>query len=99
MNQAKQITGKTNWNLINLKDLEGIIKVREHGVIKYKNPDNWKLVDYREYFNALKRHIVEMDDKGIFSVDDDSGLLHIDHCLCNLMFLSHFYRQTKDISI
>lgn len=87
MNEAKDKQGKPNWNLINLKAFEGVVGVREYGVEKYKDPNNWMKVSQEDYFSAAKRHLIEMDDKGIDSVDNESGLKHIDHLLCNLYFI------------
>lgn len=90
---AKEVKGKPKWRLVNLKDLEGIVKVREYGTIYYKDPENWKIVPVEDYWDALQRHITEMSDKGIFSCDEKSKLPHIWHCLCNLMFMSYFMRK------
>lgn len=87
--KAKDTKGKPNWNLVNLKEFEGVVRVREAGVKKYPEGgvDNWKKVPVEEFFNALKRHIVEMDNKGIYALDEESGLLALDHAICNLYFI------------
>ena len=87
----KDTEGKPRWNLINLKGIEGIVKVREFGDIKYTNSKGWRKVDPIDWVNAIKRHLTEMDEKGIFSCDDESGLPHIWHIGCNFFFLSMKY--------
>ena len=88
-NPAKQTEGKPNWNLVNLKHLEGLVRVREYGVNKYPDggADNWQTVPPEALFTALVRHVVAMSDKGIYSLDEESGLPHMDHAICNLYFL------------
>ena len=88
----KDTKGKANWSLINLKDIEPITRVREHGTKKYKDPYNWVRVDPVDYVNAIKRHLTEMDENGIYGLDDESGLPHINHIQCNAYFLSYFER-------
>ena len=84
---AKDTKGKPNWSLVSLKNLEGICHVREFGVNKYKDPSNWKKVPPADYYSAAIRHLVQMQEKGLYSTDEESGLLHVDHALTNLMFI------------
>ena len=92
----KDIIGKVPWEHVNLKDLEGICWIRKHGIDKYKNPDNWKLVDPKYYLSATLRHITKMQDKGLFSLDDESNLPNIDHVLCDMMFIKYFMRMKEE---
>ena len=94
--ECKDTKGKAQWNLVNMKDLEGIVRIREFGVEKYNDPENWKRVDPVDYVNAIKRHLSEMDEHGIYSLDDESGMPHIWHIGCNYYFLSHFCRIGKE---
>ena len=57
-----------------------------HGADKY-GKENWKELDDFEnrYYAALMRHIVEWR-KGN-KIDSDSGLPHLSHAMCNLVFL------------
>ena len=89
----KDTKNKPDWSLVNLKNLEGICAVRGFGVKKYKDPENWKNVAPDKYLVAAIRHMVQMQDKGLYSRDEESGLLHIDHLACNAYFLSYFARM------
>ena len=96
MRAMKDIHGKAKWNLVNLKDIEGIVRIREFGVEKYKDPENWKKVAPIDYVNAVKRHLTEMDEKGMFSLDRESGMPHIWHIGCNYYFLAYFERMKSE---
>lgn len=58
--------------------------VREYGSKKYLNRDTWKLTDKIEFLKASERHIDSINE-GEF-LDDESGLPHSWHALCNLVF-------------
>lgn len=90
--EFKQTTGKTKWNLVNTKLLEGIAKVRAWATsTKYKDPNSWKKVDPMDYFEAIQRHKTCLDDGEHFDIE--SGELHIDHIATNCMFLKYFYNE------
>ena len=91
----KDTKNKPDWSLVNLKNLEGIVRAREYGTKKYKDPENWKNVAPADYLAAMIRHIAQMQDKGLYSRDAESGLLHIDHLATNAYFLSYFARMNK----
>ena len=94
--EVKDTKNKPNWSLVSLKGFENVVKVREFGVKKYKDPENWKKVDPVDYLNAIKRHITEIDEKGLFSVDEESGLPHLAHIACNAYFLDYFERKSHE---
>lgn len=87
---AKMDLGKPMYRLIPFHLFEGLARIREYGVNKYGAEDSWKDVpDARKrYTDALLRHIFAWLAGEKF--DKESGLRHIDHALCNLMFLLHF---------
>ena len=62
-------------------------RVMTYGAMKY-GPNSWQLVELERYIGALLRHLVAFlkDPTG---VDEESGLLHIEHVFCNAMFLNH----------
>ena len=79
--------GKTRWDLMPWGPLEEVAKVMTHGAKKY-NDDNWKKVEKKRYISAGMRHFVawvrgEVNDK-------DSGLHHLAHAVCCLLFLIWF---------
>lgn len=81
-------SGKRQWNLVDFKSLEPMVKVLEFGSIKYL-PDNWKKGMPREQIlNSAMRHLTAMLDGE--EIDSESGLPHSAHVACNMMFLSYF---------
>ena len=82
----KADAGKPKLTLIPHRILYDIAKVREFGVQKYKEPDNWKKVGIERYRDAAFRHLLAyLDDPT--GVDDESGLPHYWHLACNIAFI------------
>lgn len=79
-------SGKPRMGLLPPYALEAIAKVLTLGADKYA-PSNWKYVEGREwrYFDAMLRHI-NSHSKGEMN-DPESGLPHLAHAGCCLMFL------------
>ena len=89
MNQEiKKDAGKYRPTLVPLKGLcKRVAPVREFGVAKYGDADNWKKVEVQRYKDAFMRHTLSwLEDPK--SRDPESGLLHFDHMLCNACFLA-----------
>lgn len=83
---AKADTGKPKLSLVPVEIIRCIARVREFGVEKYKDPDNWKQVEAERYRDAAFRHMlayVEEPD----GVDEESGLPHLWHLATNIAFL------------
>lgn len=87
MNQdAKADCGKAKLTLVPRKILFDIARIREYGVQKYHDPDNWKKVEPERYRDAAFRHLCAyLDDPS--GVDEESGLPHLWHLACNIAFL------------
>ncbi len=83
---------KEIFSLIDPEHEEGLAKVLTHGAKKYAD-ENWKLckTPWRTYYSALRRHLAAIA-RGDF-LDPDSGLPHVDHISCNVMFLGWFARH------
>ncbi len=93
---TKHDSGKVRMDLIPLESLKGLAKVLEHGASKY-GENNWQLgLDKSRLLAAALRHISAFQAGTL--VDEESGLFHIDHALCNLIFLSHFESNKNDKS-
>lgn len=86
----KHDAGKLRWHLMPWKEIEQVALVMEHGANKY-GEFNWMNVDnpYERYFDAAMRHIVA-DEESPGSKDSESGLPHIAHAICCLLFMLHF---------
>ena len=84
--------GKLRYDLYPVDAYEGCTAVLTFGANKYA-PNNWQKVEPKErYLAALKRHLVAQEKfeknggKGL-AVDSESGLPHLDHAQCCLVFL------------
>ena len=87
--------GKIKWSLVSWKALEPMIRVLEHGCIKY-DAHNWKKgLKYTEICESLQRHTNAFID----GEDDDpeSKINHVGHIMCNAMFLSYMSLFRKDL--
>jgi hypothetical protein len=80
---------KLRWDLLPLQPIEDVVKILTFGSKKY-GPNNWKQVEHGQerYYAALMRHIVayQRGEK----TDSETGLSHLSHAICNLIFLEHF---------
>lgn len=87
MNQEiKADAGKPRLTLVPSDIIYAIARVREYGVNKYIDPDNWKRVELDRYKDATYRHWLAYlaDPQG---ADEESGLPHLWHLACNVAFL------------
>lgn len=92
MSEAKFDTGKPKLTLVPRQIIFDIARVREYGVQKYKDPDNWKKVEIERYRDAAFRHFMAyLDDP--YGVDAESGLLHLSHLACNIAFLCELQKE------
>lgn len=84
---AKADAGKLQLSLVPGNLIRACAVVRMYGNQKYKDPDNWKQVEPQRYRDAAYRHwLAYIDDPK--SVDEESGIPHLWHCICNLAFLA-----------
>ena len=87
--------GKLKWSLVSWKALAPMVKVLMFGAKKYDD-HNWKKgLKYTETMESLQRHLISFAD-GI-DKDEESGIDHVGHILCNAMFLSYMYLFRKDL--
>lgn len=88
----KDDTEKLRWDLLPWGGVEQIVKVLNYGARKYA-PENWKKVpDARNrYFAAACRHLFAWfrGEK----LDPESGLPHLAHVGCCILFLMHFDKE------
>lgn len=87
-------TGKLRWSLVDFDSLEDMIKVLEFGANKYSD-NNWKKgLKTTEICDSLLRHLtayLKGEDK-----DQESGLEHTGHILCNAMFLAYMMKNKPE---
>lgn len=82
--------GKTNWSLMPFEAIEEINKVLEFGALKY---DGWNFakgegMKWSRIANSLLRHMfawMRGEDN-----DPESGLSHLSHIGCNVIFLIYY---------
>lgn len=82
--------GKVDWTLVPFESLEGMVKVLEFGAKKY---DSWNWTTgggfkWTRVLASCIRHIFAFM-RGQDN-DPESGLSHIYHAQCNLLFLAHY---------
>ena len=85
---VKSDSDKLDWSLIPFDQLEETVRVLEFGANKYSR-DNWKKIEggRERYFAAAMRHLLASQKE---ELDLESGLNHISHCLCCLLFYNYF---------
>lgn len=93
----KADTGKIQPMLVCSSVVEAIARVREYGLKKYPDTgkDGWRNLDIEQLQNACYRHwLLYVDDPN--GVDAESGLPHLWHVACNVMFLcERFVKDTR----
>ena len=90
----KADSGKLQWSLLPFAELKDVVQVLMLGAKKY-SPDNWKKCDdVTRYKDALMRHVISYisGDKR----DEESGLSHLAHAICNCLFLMWFDNQKEE---
>ena len=82
----KADAGKPRLTLVPRRILKYIALIREYGVHKYGDTENWKAVEIERYRDAAFRHFIAyLDDPE--GVDTESGQLHLAHLATNIAFL------------
>ena len=84
--------GKLLWDLFPFDVAEGVVDILTYGAEKY-DPNNWQKVETYRYIAALFRHLVAW--LGGEELDQESKKHHLDHALCNLMFIRWQSKHNK----
>lgn len=86
--------GKLRYDLLSPQALEGLVKVLTHGAEKYEDWNWAKGMNYSRVFAAAQRHLWRWQAGE--DIDTDSGLNHLYHAMCCLMFLAHYQEWNKE---
>lgn len=87
---TKLDAGKANWSLMPFEALEEVVKVLEFGSVKYA-AHNWRLgrgLGTLRVLNSALRHLFSYI--GGERTDPESGLSHLAHATCNLLFAIYY---------
>ena len=91
----KHDSGKPGMNLLSREALEQIALVMDFGKQKY-DAHNWrKGFVWSRPLSAAMRHIMAFNDGE--DKDPESGLSHLAHAACCIMFLLEFEKTHKDL--
>ncbi len=87
----KHDTGKPRWELLPYDAVRGVVEVLTDGAKKYSDR-NWENgIAYGRVFGALQRHLTAWWSGE--NTDSESGRSHLDHAMCELMFLSAYEKR------
>jgi len=95
-NQAMRFnTGKPQWSLVDMTCFEDMVRVLEFGAKKY-TPGNWKKgLPIMSQYDSLARHMVAFMNGE--NTDPETGLSHLAHAQCNLMFMMHTMKHHSNL--
>jgi hypothetical protein len=98
MSGMKFDNAKPRWSLLPSGTVQQIIAVLEFGAAKYKE-NNWQHVQNSRdrYYDALMRHVHAW--RGGEKNDPESGLHHLAHAGCCLLFLLWLDNQVKSTDV
>jgi hypothetical protein len=82
---TKDDQGKLRWDLMPWDALEEVVKVITFGCKKYDDRNWEKGLDYGRLIGSTMRHLSKWF-RGV-EIDDDSGINHLAHVACNVIFL------------
>lgn len=94
MSGVKHDAGKDRWDLLPLTAVREVVRVLTYGAQKYA-PDQWRVVPEPRprYYAAAQRHLSAwwLGE----AVDAESGLPHLAHAACCLLFLLALERESS----
>lgn len=85
MDTVKDKAGKPRMGLVLPHAAEALVRVREYGLQKYPDADNWRKVPKEDWLDAMMRHMMKYIAGQ--EIDSESGLPHLWHALCNLSYM------------
>ena len=89
----KHDKGKLQWHLFPFDAAGEIVKILMYGAKKYEKHNWMKIKDTTRYFDAAIRHL--QAHNGGEAKDPESGMSHLAHAGCNILFLIWFEMKGK----
>lgn len=88
--------GKRRWDPLPIDAVGKIVDIITFGAKKYE-PNNWKRLQNHEdrYFAALMRHLERW--RSGEKIDPETGMSHLAHAGCNLVFLLWFEDHSPEV--
>ena len=93
---AKYDEGKPRPSLVPVEGIEAIMQVREYGMRKYGDAEDWRSIAPERWRNGLLRHVLHIWDSPL-ALDYESGLPALWHVITNAAFLCAAYKDDIDI--
>lgn len=90
--EAKTDAGKPKVSLVPMQIIFDISRIREYGVEKYGEKENWRSVFVERYHDAFLRHVLACAND-LNAKDKESGLPHLHHAACNLAFILELMKE------
>ena len=90
--EAKADQMKPHPTYVPVEIINAVMRIREYGTQKYHDPNNWRKVSLERYHDAFLRHVLAMWNDP-YSVDDESGFLHLEHVCCNAAFMLELMKE------
>ena len=92
--EIKKDAGKPRLTLVPMQILFDIARVREFGVKKYGDKENWQAVEIERYRDSMLCHAIAYVQNPHRL--DESGLPHLAHLACNVAFLCQLEKEKQD---
>jgi len=86
--------GKPKFSKLPLQELEGAARVFEKGEAKYGRVNYQKGLETVGIYDSLLRHVIAMQYE---EKDAETGELHLDHAICNLLMLRWMIHNHPDL--
>jgi len=94
---SRKNSGKTPLELISPVLLEGVGEVLAAGAIKYEE-HNWRRgMKWSIVLGSMLRHISKWMSPFHSDFDEETGLNHLHHAACNIMFLMEYNHTCKHL--
>lgn len=95
---AKYDDGEPRPSLVPVEGIEAIMQVREYGMRKHGDAEDWRSIAPERWHDALLRHVLHIWDNPL-ALDDESGLPSMWHVITNAAFLCATLKEDYEAGI